>query len=221
MITTTPYEKLALAREVRAIGARRVLEIGAFRGETTRVLADAVGPKGRVVVIDPMRWSSEVLRNGIGRHVPGALPRLLSAAEATLGWLSYEPAFWRNLDGPERAEIRLHRGLSTDASLLNSQEEDLGAFDAVFIDGDHRYEGAKHDLEHWGRRVRKGGLVFVHDATPRFPGVVRALEEWGRERRVELEWPVRDSLCVARVRTNLGVPVSLTAPVTRPPRFVS
>jgi predicted O-methyltransferase YrrM len=199
MITTTELEKREIERFVRDMGARRVLEIGAFRGETTRVLLDATETAGgRVVVIDPMRWSSEILRNGIGRHL-ARIPRVLAPLERWLDQASYEPAFWRNVGEAARERVRLLRALSTDPALLASHDADLRTFDVVFVDGDHSHEGALHDLQHWGGRVRAGGLVLVHDATPRFPGVVRAIEAWAHPAGFEVTWPARDSLCVIRV----------------------
>jgi len=37
-------------------------------------------------------------------------------------------------------------------------------FDFVFLDGDHRYEIFKKDLELWYPKVKKGGLLVGHDA---------------------------------------------------------
>ena len=199
MITTTEFEKGLIVGAIRALRARRVLEIGAFHGQTTRVMADAVREHGgSVVVIDPMKWSSELLRNGIARHLPGSFPRTFSAIERVVDLAGYEAKFWQTV-GPARDCVTLHRALSSDSALLTSTDPTLQAFDLVFIDGDHGYEGAKLDLERWGRRVRPGGLVLVHDATPRFPGVMRALEELGRSRDLEVHWPQRDSLCVIRM----------------------
>ncbi len=36
-------------------------------------------------------------------------------------------------------------------------------FDALFIDGDHSYEGAKRDFDTYGDMVREGGLILLHD----------------------------------------------------------
>lgn len=204
MITTTDDEKHQIGNYIRALGALRVLEIGAFRGETTSVIASAVAEVGgRVVVIDPMKWSSEVLRNGIARHLSTTFPRALATLERILARASYEPAFWRKVGGRERTDIVVYRALSTDPGLLASTDEALAEFDVVFIDGDHGYEGARSDLEHWGRRVRKGGIILVHDATSRFPGVLRAIREWTTDPAVEVILPEHDSLCVIHVRGEL------------------
>ncbi len=202
MITTTRFEKREIERHIRAIGARRVLEIGAFQGETSRVIADALAGHGTLVVIDPMRWSSELVRNGLARHT-ARFPWILSTLERLFDRATYEPAFWRNL-GERARHVRLFRSLSSDPALLACSDPDLASFDLVFIDGDHGYAGALLDMKRWGGRVRKGGLVLVHDATKPFPGVVRAIEEWGDDPRLEVEWPSRDSLCVIHIRGELA-----------------
>ena len=38
-------------------------------------------------------------------------------------------------------------------------------FHFIYIDGDHRYEGVKIDIEAWYPKVRKGGLICGHDYT--------------------------------------------------------
>lgn len=41
--------------------------------------------------------------------------------------------------------------------------------DVIFIDGDHLYESARHDWDTYAHRVRRGGLVVLHD-TQGYPG---------------------------------------------------
>ncbi len=41
-----------------------------------------------------------------------------------------------------------------------------GTLDAVFIDGDHGYEGYAADLDAWYPKVKQGGRIFGHDALP-------------------------------------------------------
>jgi len=43
----------------------------------------------------------------------------------------------------------------------------------LFIDGDHRYNYVKKDLELWGKWVINGGLILLHDRP--FPGVIKVI----------------------------------------------
>ncbi len=51
------------------------------------------------------------------------------------------------------------------------------SLDFVFIDGDHRYEHVKLDVESWMPKVRPGGLISGHDYNPRQPGLIKAVHE--------------------------------------------
>ena len=49
-----PFWDLAIAPIIEAVGARRVVEIGALRGETTVLMLDRLGPDVELHVIDPV-----------------------------------------------------------------------------------------------------------------------------------------------------------------------
>lgn len=213
MLSTTESEKGQLYRCIADMEAPRVLEIGAFQGATTRVLAQAAASRGgSVVVIDPMMWSAEFLQNGIRRHFGTRLNLLSRVVEKALGTSGYERAFWENV-GEHREAVQLYRALSNDPALIARDDESLAAFDVVFIDGDHGYEGAASDLLEWGARTVRGGTIFVHDATPAFPGVLSALADFGRTHGVEVEYPSVDSLAVIRVHQafQLARPLAVEA----------
>lgn len=193
--STSEEERSEICRAISAIEGSRVLEIGAFKGETTRVLAEAACERGGyVAVIDPMRWSDEVVT-----HWPGSLTRL---GGALLGDASYEADFWQNV-GALRSHVRLHRSTSCSPELTDHVPPDLAELDVIFVDGDPSYEGVGGDLWHWGRRTAPGGTIFVHHATPAFPGVMQALEEFGRAHDLRVEHSVTGSLAVMRVEASL------------------
>ena len=51
--------------------------------------------------------------------------------------------------------------------------------DVLFIDGDHSYEGVKHDLDNYGFLVKSGGSIVCHDVCSGYdPGVRQAFDEF-------------------------------------------
>ena len=165
-ISTSKAEKRLIAEQARQIGARRLLEVGAFKGKTTAVLSRVAHETGGyVVAIDPMRWASK----------PANLPEWI---DTVLHPFSYERAFWRNIaqrGHPER--VWLERTLSSNEVLLHSEAKHLQEFDLAFIDGEHLYDAVIADFENWGKRVRPGGKILFHDCIKRFPEVIAAVQE--------------------------------------------
>jgi predicted O-methyltransferase YrrM len=199
-MSTTAAEKDFLRMQVHTLQATRVLEIGAFKGETTRVLSEAVAPQdGVVIAIDPMRWASEIIRNGILRHLGINLRAIFASLERWFPLVSYERAFWSQVKAAGHDNVHLFRYLSNDPALLEREHHLLAEFDLVFIDGDHSYEGAKADLDNWGGRVRQGGRVLVHDAIPSFPGVCRAIDACRDNPAVRVHEQRCGSICVIEV----------------------
>lgn len=47
--------------------------------------------------------------------------------------------------------------------------DDDAEFDIIFIDGDHRYEGAKFDIYQSFKHLTPGGVVVIHDILPMSP----------------------------------------------------
>jgi len=55
----------------------------------------------------------------------------------------------------------------------------LGSLDFVYIDGNHTFDFVMRDIIEWGRRVRKGGIVSLHDYYHfRGAGVVEAVNAY-------------------------------------------
>lgn len=204
MLSTTESEKNVLRRTIAAIARPRVLEIGAFRGETTRALAEAAAERdGRVEVIDPMRWAAELHANGLARHLPVSLAYVSERFASLLGESSYEADFWAHV-GSLRPFVRLHRALSSDPKVVASNDVGLAELDVVFLDGDHGGASAAADLAHWATRTAVGGTIFVHDVTSRFPGVVHAVEEFASAHDLEIARPAGPSLVAMAVTHAFG-----------------
>jgi predicted O-methyltransferase YrrM len=55
--------------------------------------------------------------------------------------------------------------------------------DVLLIDGDHSYEGVKFDFDHFGRQVRIGGLIFLHDSR----NVGKGFTKWEVKKFLEAE----------------------------------
>lgn len=73
----------------------------------------------------------------------------------------------------------------------NSSEYDNSDLlvDFLFIDGDHSYEQAKADWEHWKERVVLGGSVVFHDAKESDrPGVQRLMQEIREDKEERAKW---------------------------------
>jgi len=202
-MSTTPAEKKYIVDAIRSLEARRVLEIGAFKGATTRAMSEAVPDGGYVVAIDPMEWGNELASNGIARHLPAFVHPLIEGLASWMPSTSYERQFWDEVHAGGRDNVHLFRVLSDDRELATSPSSLLVQFDLAFIDGDHSYCGALSDLETWGRRVRRGGLILVHDATVEFDGVVEAIEDFARDADVRVRRGVAGSLCELQVRSDL------------------
>ena len=64
--------------------------------------------------------------------------------------------------------VHMHRGYSTDTSILESMRDDR--FEIIYVDGDHRYAGADHDFRTFGPKVVPGGWLVADDAGCDLPG---------------------------------------------------
>lgn len=161
----------------QASRAKTIIEIGSFQGRSTRALADHC--PGIVYAIDP--WSDY-------RNDDDSQARWIHNHGGS--WEDIHAAFERNLAQHiatgRVVPLRMH---SADAlALLPIRKGDL-----VFIDGDHRYEACRRDIQLYGSLVRPGGILAGHDYSHKsWPGVARAVDEQlGRVGRCDSIWWVR------------------------------
>jgi hypothetical protein len=64
--------------------------------------------------------------------------------------------------------VRLHRGYSTDPALLARLS--AARYELIYVDGDHREAGARHDFATFGAKVVPGGWLVADDAGHDLPG---------------------------------------------------
>lgn len=136
------------ANQNGAIG--KCVEIGSYSGEGTVVLADHFK---EVLAVDP--WENGYDPNDVASH-QCPMEDVFNAFKERITPLG---------------NVLYIRGKSIDA--LQSFKN--GSLDLVYIDGDHRYEGALADINGWLPKLRKGGCMTGHDFS--FPTVRQALSE--------------------------------------------
>lgn len=86
----------------------------------------------------------------------------------------YTEIFWQNLNAiPRTATVKAVKGLF--AEVLPNLTE---TFDVIFIDGSHDYASVMQDIELAVPRLRKGGVLLMHDYSAENPGVVQAIDEF-------------------------------------------
>ena len=122
-----------------------IVEIGSWRGRSTRVLCD--NTSGNVTAVDTWRGSP-----GLDGDVT-----IMAEHYADPDWVFSE--FQRNLAGATNLEI-IRQPSVVAASLLKREGR---TFDMIFIDALHDYESVKADLKAWFPLLRRPGLFCGHD----------------------------------------------------------
>ncbi len=158
--STTLYELNCILMGLSHIGARKIVEVGTFDGNTTLNMAANVGEGGEVVTLDlPLEDQEPDLELKIDASLRNVTNRQIVGEQY--------------LERPEKERITQVFGDSgkLDWSTLG------GPFDMAFIDGCHAYEYVKSDTENALSVLRPGGLVMWHDYAE-MEDVSRAVDEF-------------------------------------------
>jgi predicted O-methyltransferase YrrM len=121
----------------------KALEIGSYQGASSAIIAKALAPDGYLICIDP--WPDD-------------------NAEENSCRLIFERKIRR---AGLQDLVRVLRGFSRDV-----QNELPRDWDFVFIDGDHSWEGIETDWNIVSPRMRRVGIVCLHNT------VIPAAESW-------------------------------------------
>lgn len=134
----------------------RIVEFGSHHGRSTRAIADNAPEGAKIWAVDP--WGGRYLTDD-GREVADINTYVM-------------PYFIRNLnDHIQSGKVIPVRNFSYNFTFMDSM-------DMVFLDGDHRYETVKRDINIVLSILPKHGLICGHDyGHPLWPGVKMAVDE--------------------------------------------
>jgi predicted O-methyltransferase YrrM len=133
----------SLLKMLEAKPPRRVLEIGTAKGGTLFLLSRVARADAGLASID---LPGGEFGGGYGR-----------------AWVPLLKAL------PQKGQtLKLMRANSHEPRTLYEVRQWLGGhpLDVLFIDGDHRFDGVRHDFLTYGPLVRAGGLIAIHDIVP-------------------------------------------------------
>lgn len=123
----------------------RIVEIGSFQGRSTIVLARGAPHHAEIVAIDPHAGNDRG-------------PQELDGFDAEAS--EDHRRFMANLHTAGVADRVRHVRLPS-----HSAHGDVAdPIDVLYVDGAHRFSPARRDIVEWGRRVRPGGVLLIHDA---------------------------------------------------------
>lgn len=159
-----PAQEITLRNlaEWSARDGMRILEIGSWCGCSSAILGRvARAHDGKLVCVDWWR----------GRTGERAI------------WLEHLTNPYRQF----RSRI-VSAGLDDTVISMRGRTQDVlpllapASFDLVFVDADHRYDGALHDIRHAQRLIKPGGIICGHDCELRpTPASRPGLEKYRNE----------------------------------------
>lgn len=162
---TNEHELEWLARQGST--RQRIVEIGAWKGRSTRAIAD--NTSGTVWAVDTWNGTPED-------------PHFKELQGKPEDWLVNE--FLKNIGttllhaSAERGSVIPVRMPSRDASAYLGGSGFCLKFDMIFIDADHSYEAVKSDIISWRPLLADGGLFCGHDYIAGRGGVLRAVDDF-------------------------------------------
>jgi len=145
---TAPLERYLLAHLIRYFRPKLFLEVGTFRGCTTRIVLDNVQDSSTIYTIDlPVDQERDFT------SIPAATDERL-IRQHVVG-LEYR-------DHPRKGQIHQVFGNTFDPV---TWEGIPGGVDFAFIDASHSYEAVKNDSENVGRKMDESAVIVWHDFT--------------------------------------------------------
>lgn len=140
-----------------------IVEIGAWKGQSTAYLAVEIINSGKNIkldVVDTWKGSKD-----------GSFTAYTDDLKINNG--NIFPIFKQNMKPVEHI-INSMQMESEEAYKLYEDH----SLDFLFLDGNHNYEDVKKEILHWLPKIKKGGLIGGHDYKHKdLPGVTKAVDE--------------------------------------------
>jgi predicted O-methyltransferase YrrM len=159
---------------VRASEPRCVLEIGRGNGGTLYLLARAAAPDAVLLSLDVREYDRARIR-----------------------------LFRSFARGDQRVVIRQADSQTEETRASIAEVFGHRPLDALFIDGDHAYDGVRRDYELYAPLVRPGGLIAFHDIVEGPESAVGGVPRFWREVKESLVEPVE--LVESRAQGGYGI----------------
>lgn len=122
-----------------------IVEIGSFRGRSMVAIARSAPDGSAIYAIDPHAGNDRG-----PQEIEGFEDEAAEDSEV----------FLKNLENAGvRDRVTYVRKFSHDA-----HDDVAGEIDVLHIDGAHRFSPARSDIVNWGRRVKPGGAMVIHDS---------------------------------------------------------
>ena len=177
-----------LLNHVRQHGPKNFLEIGVFHGVTSRnvceVLHSLHGNKFKFTGVDLFLSKEEVLKDEYAPNTKFSNPLKTIYYKYIIRLDPYSVESVLKLLKKFKENVNIIKGDSNQV-LKNFN---LKKFDYVFLDGGHKYETVRQDLENLVPVIENEGVILCDDYDLSYaPGVKRAIDEYVTKRNLNLK----------------------------------
>jgi predicted O-methyltransferase YrrM len=141
-----PAERLLIAQLLRYFQPKRLLEVGTYRGTTTRLMLDSLNPGSHIYTID-LPLDRQFEQNAAATDQP-----LIEDPKVGVDYLSH----------PLAGTVTQILGNSLNAATWQQVPDSI---DFAFIDASHSYEAVRNDTQQVFDKIAPEAVVIWHDYT--------------------------------------------------------
>jgi cephalosporin hydroxylase len=114
----------------------------------------------------------------IKNALPGAMIGAVDYFDELLGPRAATPEDWVKWLPHQNMGFKFFEGNTHDPEIIRQVTDYFSqGLDWLFIDATHDYEDCKVDFQNYGKLVRPGGIIGIHDIRPRNMGTYKLWEE--------------------------------------------